>query len=138
MKLILPLLLSTLLSHAQTSVLGKWKTVDEETNEEKSIIEIFERNGKVFGKIVKIFTQEDPDPICEACPEDDPRYRKKVIGMEIIQNMEKGDNEYSEGSILDPQDGKIYRCKLWIEDENLKVRGYWGPFYRTQTWKRVH
>jgi uncharacterized protein (DUF2147 family) len=138
MKLIFPLLFWAFLANAQSSVLGKWKTVDEETGEEKSVIEIFERNGKVFGKIVKIFTQEDPDPICEACPEDDPRYRKKVIGMEIIQNMEKGDNEYSEGSILDPQDGKIYRCKLWIEDENLKVRGYWGPFYRTQTWKRVH
>jgi uncharacterized protein (DUF2147 family) len=138
MKLIFPLLFWAFLANAQSSVLGKWKTVDEETGEEKSVIEIFERNGKVFGKIVKIFTQEDPDPICEACPEDDPRYRKKIIGMEIIQNMEKDDNEYSEGSILDPQDGKIYRCKLWVEDENLKVRGYWGPFYRTQTWKRVH
>jgi uncharacterized protein (DUF2147 family) len=138
MKLIFPLLFWAFLADAQTSVLGKWKTVDEETGEEKSVIEIFERNGKVFGKIVKIFTQEDPDPICEACPEDDPRYRKKIIGMEIIQNMEKEGNEYSHGSILDPQDGKIYRCKLWIEDENLKVRGYWGPFYRTQTWKRVH
>ncbi len=138
MKLIFPLLFCAFLADAQSSVLGKWKTVDEETGEEKSVIEIFERNGKVFGKIVKIFTQEDPYPICEECPEDDPRYRKKIIGMEIIQNMEKGDNEYSEGSILDPQDGKIYRCKLWIEDENLKVRGYWGPFYRTQTWKRVH
>lgn len=138
MKLIFPLLFWAFLANAQSSVLGKWKTVDEESGEEKSVIEIFERNGKVFGKIVKIFTQEDPDPICEACPEDDPRYRKKIIGMEIIQNMEKEDNEYSEGSILDPQDGKIYRCKLWIEDENLKVRGYWGPFYRTQTWKRVH
>jgi uncharacterized protein (DUF2147 family) len=138
MKLIFPLLFWTLLANAQTSVLGKWKTVDDETGEEKSVIEIFERNGKVFGKIVKIFTQEDPDPICEECPADDPRHRKKIIGMEIIQNMEKVGNEYSQGSILDTQDGKIYRCKLWTEDEKLKVRGYWGPFYRTQTWKKVH
>ena len=138
MKLIFPLLFWTLLANAQTSVLGKWKTVDEETGEEKSVIEIFERNGEVFGKIVKIFTQEDPDPICVECPADDPRHRKKIIGMEIIQNMKKVGNEYSQGSILDPQDGKIYRCKLWTEDENLKVRGYWGPFYRTQTWKKVH
>ena len=138
MKLIFPLLFWTLLANAQTSVLGKWKTVDDETGEEKSVIEIFERNGEVFGKIVKIFTQEDPDPICEECPADDPRHRRKIIGMEIIQNMEKVGNEYSQGSILDPQDGKIYRCKLWTEDEKLKVRGYWGPFYRTQTWKKVH
>ena len=138
MKLVLPLLFSTLLSYSQTSVIAKWKTVDESTGEEKSIIEIFERNGKVYGKIVKIFTPEDPDPKCDKCPEEDPRYNKKIIGMEIIKDMQIGDNEYSQGTILDPQDGKIYRCKLWIEDTGLKVRGYWGPFYRTQTWKKVH
>ena len=67
MKLVLPLLFSTILVYGQTSVLGKWKTVDE-SGEEKSIIEIFERNDKVYGKIVRIFTQEDPDPICDQCP----------------------------------------------------------------------
>jgi uncharacterized protein (DUF2147 family) len=137
MKLIF-LLFPTFFCYGQSSVLGKWKTVDESTGEEKSIIEIFERNGKVFGKIVKIFTEVDPDPICEECPKDDPRYRKKIIGMEIIKNMEKDGDEYSDGNILDPQDGRIYRCKMWIADNGLKVRGYWGPFYRTQTWKRVH
>jgi uncharacterized protein (DUF2147 family) len=131
-------MLPAFLSFAQTSVIGKWKTVDESTGEEKSIIEIFERNGKVYGKIVKIFTPEDPDPVCDKCPEDDSRYKKKIIGMEIIKNMQKGEKEYSQGSILDPQDGKIYRCKLWLEGSDLKVRGYWGPFYRTQTWKKVH
>jgi uncharacterized protein (DUF2147 family) len=138
MKLILPLLLSALLSQAQTSVLGKWKTVDEETGEEKSIIEIFERNGKIYGKIAKIFNKENPDPVCNKCPVDDPRHQKKIIGMEIITDMEKVDNEYTRGSILDPQDGRIYRCRLWTEGEELKVRGYWGPFYRTQTWKKVN
>jgi uncharacterized protein (DUF2147 family) len=58
--------------------------------------------------------------------------------MEIINNMEKSGNEYSQGSILDPKDGKIYRCKMWIAEGSLRVRGYWGPFFRTQTWKRVH
>ncbi len=138
MKVILPLLLSTLLSYSQTSVIGKWQTVDESTGEEKSIIEIFERNGKVYGKIVKIFTHEDPDPVCEECPEDDPRYKRKIIGMEIIKDMQKDKTEYAEGNILDPQDGKIYRCRMWSEGNKLKVRGYWGPFYRTQTWKKVN
>ena len=138
MKLVLLFLCSTLLSYGQTSVIGKWKTVNESTGEEKSIIEIFENNGKLYGKIVKIFTLEDPDPKCDKCPAEDPRYNKKIIGMEILKDMQKGENEYTQGSILDPQDGKIYRCKLWIEDGGLKVRGYWGPFYRTQTWKKVH
>ena len=137
MKLVFPLVLSTFLSYGQTSVLGKWMTVDESSGEEKSIVEIFERNGKVYGKIVRIFTTEDPDPLCEECPDDDPRFRKKIIGMEIIKDMKKGKDEYSQGNILDPQDGRIYKCKLWTEDGALKVRGYWGPFYRTQTWKKV-
>ena len=54
--------------------------------------------------------------------------------MEILRDMKKSDSEYSEGTILDPNNGKIYRCKIWIEDNNLKLRGYWGPFFRTQTW----
>ena len=43
---------------------------------------------------------------------------------------------WSGGKILDPGNGKIYRCKIWLKDGELKVRGYFGPFYRTQTWRR--
>ena len=106
MKLVFLLLFSSSLTFGQTSVLGKWKTVDE-SGEEKSIVEIFERNEKVYGKIVKILTTEDPDPVCEQCPEDDPLFGKKIVGMEIIKDLKKVEDEYSQGSILDPQDGKI-------------------------------
>ena len=58
--------------------------------------------------------------------------------MEIIKGMKKSGDEYSEGNILDPEVGKIYSCKLWIEGNDLKVRGYWGPFYRTQTWHKAN
>lgn len=126
-------------SQAQ-SVLGNWKTIDDETNEAKSIVEISERNGKIYGKIVKLFRNpdEDPDPLCTECPSDDSRYNQKVLGMEIIRNMEPDGVEFNGGSILDPKVGKIYRCRLWIEEKNLKVRGYWGPFYRTQTWLKAN
>jgi len=131
------LLLSVASGYSQ-SILGKWKTIDDETNEAKSIVEIGERDGEVFGKIIKLFRKpgEDPDPLCDQCPQDDSRYNKKVLGMEIIKNMKADDGDYTGGSILDPKVGKIYRCRLWLEGENLKVRGYWGPFYRTQTWHR--
>lgn len=121
------------------SIAGKWKTLDDNTGEEKSIVDISEKGGKFYGKVIKIFRDpgEDPDPVCDECPKDDPRYKKKIIGLEIIQNMKKSGDEYSDGNILDPENGKIYRCRIWIEDSDLKVRGYWGPFYRTQTWKRV-
>lgn len=141
MKRILSLLflIITVSVCAQPSVIGKWKTIDDATEKEKSIVEIVDRDGKLFGRIVKIFPDpgEDPDPLCTECPDDDSRYKKKIIGMEIIKDMVKSGDEYSEGTILDPEPGKIYRCKLWLEGDELKVRGFWGPFYRTQTWKRV-
>ena len=126
------------LGSAQT-IVGKWTTIDDNSGEEKSVIEIFEKGGKYFGKITKLFRDpgEDPDPVCDECESDDPRYKKKIIGMEIIRNMEKSGNDYEHGDILDPENGKVYKCKLWIEGNELKVRGYWGPFFRTQSWKKA-
>lgn len=137
MKTIITLLLIAVsFSGFGQSLVGKWKTIDDTSGKEKSIVEIFERQGKVYGKIIKIFPDpgEDPDPLCNKCPEDDARYKKKIIGMEIIQHMVAAGKEWVDGKILDPEAGKIYTCKLWLEGNSLKVRGYWGPFYRTQTW----
>ncbi|HCY85066.1 MAG TPA: DUF2147 domain-containing protein [Desulfobacteraceae bacterium] len=124
---------------AQTSIIGKWKTIDDETNEPKSIVQIFEKDGKYYGKIVKLFRKpgEDPNPICDDCKDDDDRKNQPITGMEIIRDLEKGGDKYKDGTILDPKDGKIYDCKLWVEDGTLKVRGYIAFFYRTQTWHPV-
>lgn len=124
---------------AQMSIHGKWKTIDDNSSEPRSIIEITEKAGKLYGRILKIFPKpnEDPDPICDKCDATDPRYRRKIINMEILQDLKKDGEEYSGGHILDPENGRVYRCKIWLEGEILKVRGYWGPFYRTQTWLRA-
>ena len=140
MKLLLiPALLVTISLHGQ-GIIGKWKTIDDASGEEKSIVEIFEKGGKVFGKVTRIFPKpgDDPDPVCDECQSDDPRHKKKIIGMEIITAMEPDEGQYTNGEILDPENGRVYRCKLWLEGGDLKVRGYWGPFYRTQTWKKVN
>ena len=139
MRLLLLLCLIPSLGFSQESVIGKWKTIDDNTGEARSVVEILETNGLIFGKVVRIFPRPElePDPICKKCSPDDPRYNKKVIGMEIIRKMEKNGNAYSGGDILDPENGRVYRSKIWVEDGVLKVRGYWGPFYRTQTWLRA-
>jgi len=139
MRILTLLFLLPVAAMAQSPILGKWKTIDDNTGKEKSILEITERGGKAYGKILKIFPLpgENPDPVCDKCGEEDARYKKKIIGMEIIKDMEKDGDEYTDGTILDPENGKIYRCKLWVEGKDLKVRGYWGPLFRTQTWKRV-
>jgi len=124
------------------SIEGKWKTIDDNSGKERSIVEIYKKGDKYFGKIIELYREpgEDPDPLCDACEKDDPRYNQKVIGMEIIQDMEydEKDNEYDSGTILDPENGNTYDCKLWISDDgNLKVRGYVAFFFRTQTWLPV-
>jgi len=118
---------------AQT-IFGKWKTIDDETGKPKSIVEIYEKNGKAYGKVIKLFREphEDQDPICDKCTDD--RKDKKVLGMEIIRDMEKDDDEWDDGTIMDPKKGTIYDCKMWVEDGKLQVRGYIAFFFRTQTW----
>lgn len=125
------------------SVVGKWKTIDDETKKEKSIVEIYIQEGKLYGKIIQLFREpgEDPDPVCEECDKDDPRYMKKVAGMVIMEGLEKSnDKEWEDGNILDPKNGKVYGCNVeLLSDDKLKLRGYIGfsLLGRTQYWYRV-
>ncbi len=121
------------------SITGLWKTIDDETGDEKSIVKLYEEDGKYFGRIVKLFRKagEEQNPVCDECPADDPRKDQPLIGMEIIKNLEKSGDVYKGGTILDPGKGKIYKCKLWLEEGKLQVRGYVAFFFRTQTWLPV-
>ena len=125
-------------THSQ-SVIGKWKTIDDETGKAKSIVEIYEKDGKLYGKIIELFREpgEVQDPVCEECPGD--RKGQKINGMEIIRDMEQDGSEYDEGTIHDPKTGKVYDCKLWLNEDDpnkLMVRGYVAFFFRTQEWIR--
>jgi len=135
MKLLTTILLSTIITGLNAQdIFGKWKTIDDDTGKARSIVEIYKKDGKAFGKILKLFREpeEEQDPICDECT--DYRKGEKVIGLTIITGMELDDDEWEDGEILDPENGKVYDCKLWVEDGNLKVRGYIAFFYRTQTW----
>ncbi|MFY0650770.1 MAG: DUF2147 domain-containing protein [Cyclobacteriaceae bacterium] len=131
--LLISFLFCVQLSFAQ-DIVGKWTSIDDNSGKERSIVEIYKKEDKYFGKIVGMYLEPDEpkDPVCDQCTDD--RKDKKIMGMEIIRNMEKDDDEYSGGEIMDPENGKIYRCKLWIEDGKLMVRGYVAFFYRTQEW----
>lgn len=117
-------------------IVGKWKTIDDETGKEKSIVEIFIKNGKAYGKIIELLNPEKKDAVCDLCDEGDDRKDKKVLGMEIVRGLEKDGNEWEDGTILDPNNGKVYDCKIWVEGGDLQVRGYIAFFFRTQTWKK--
>ncbi|TLM74765.1 DUF2147 domain-containing protein [Microbulbifer harenosus] len=123
------LLLSTQLAFAD--VVGRWKTIDDETGQPKSIVEIYEQGGKYYGRVVDLLTKPD-DTVCDACP--GALKGQKIVGMNVITDMVKKGDVYEGGKILDPAKGKVYDCKMWLEGGNLMVRGYLGFFYRTQTW----
>ncbi|MCB0515327.1 MAG: DUF2147 domain-containing protein [Chitinophagales bacterium] len=130
----------TLGVQAQSSVLGKWKTIDDETNKPKSIVEVYEENGKVYGKILKLFRgpDEDQDPDCTKCTDD--RKNQRIIGMQIIRDMKNHGDYWDDGTIVDPKNGKVYSCQLTLKNDNeLDVRGYLGFSFigRSQTWIRV-
>ena len=122
-------------------IVGNWKTIDDKTNQPKSIIRIELVDQKLQGTVVKIFTApgDRPDPVCEQCK--DHRKDKPVIGMTIMSGLKKTSSTLWEGGeILDPNNGSIYKVKLNLDAEAklLSVRGYVGvPMVgRTQTWIR--
>lgn len=125
-------------SMSAQSVVGKWKSIDDETGEAKSIIEIYEKDGKVYGKIAEILNKDRKDAVCEKCK--GSKKNKPVLGMVIIKGLKKKGNEYKGGTILDPEKGKEYTCKIWVDENDnnkLNVRGYVALFFRTQNWIRV-
>jgi uncharacterized protein (DUF2147 family) len=121
-------------ARAQGSPVGVWETIDDETHKPTAHVEIWEKDGKYFGKIVKLLV-DPPDTLCTKC--EGARKNQRVLGMTILWDLKKDDDEYSGGRILDPKNGKTYRCKIWREGNTLKVRGYLFIFYRTQKWNLV-
>ena len=121
-------------------ITGYWTTIDDNTGKERSVVHIYKQGNEFFGKVVKINTEpgDDPNPVCDDCDTDDDRYNQSILGMEIIRNLKKDGSEFTGGDILDAENGTVYRCSLWLDGDDLKVRGYVAFFYRTQTWKRFN
>ena len=123
--------------HAQNTPVGVWKTIDDDTKQEKSLVRITESGGIVTGKIEKLLNHTEPNPVCDKCSDD--RKGKPITGMSIIEGLKQSGEVWEGGEILDPNNGKVYRVRLKpVENgKKLEVRGYIGPFFRTQTWIRV-
>lgn len=134
----LAILLVTISTLSAQGVVGKWKTIDDNSGEAKSIVEIYEQDGKVYGKIIEIFNKEREDALCTECEGADKD--TPIKGMVFIRDLEKDGDEYNGGKILDPETGTLYKCYIELEEANkLKVRGYIGfaLIGRTQYWVRA-
>ncbi|WP_304143494.1 DUF2147 domain-containing protein [Mesoflavibacter zeaxanthinifaciens] len=129
------LLLFFSLSMSAQDIFGEWQTINNK-GEEKSIVKIYEENGVVYGKIVKINDQSKVNALCTKCEGDDNN--KPILGLIIIKDAVKDGKYYEGGTILDPQNGNTYKLRLAINDKGqLQVRGYLGFIYSTQYWEKV-
>lgn len=139
-SIVFSLLVFASAASAAQSVTGKWKTIDDQTGEARSVVELTLRNGMLYGEIVDMYLREGEtmDATCDLC--DDDRKGQRILGMQIIRDLKRDDDEWEDGTILDPESGKVYDCKIWLDADNpdrLRVRGYLYLFYRTQTWVRM-
>jgi uncharacterized protein (DUF2147 family) len=139
MKLILSIVVFFIfqVSFSQT-IFGKSKTVDDETGIENGIVEIYEKAGKVYGRIIEILEKEKKHFKCEMCEGEDKN--KPVLGLVIIKGLKKKGDFYEGGKLTDPKNGKSYHCKMNLDGKDkLIVRGYIGIslFGRSQTWFRI-
>jgi uncharacterized protein (DUF2147 family) len=122
------------------SPVGRWKTVDDATGKVKSVVVVWEQDRKLYGKIEKLVDPDakDPDPRCTRC--EGEMKDRPIIGLRILWDFKEDGNQWSGGKILDPDNGKVYRCSVTVEDggKKLKVRGFiaFSLLGRTQHWLR--
>lgn len=132
-------LFSALPMAAQVSqIVGDWVTVDDKTQEQRSVVHIYKAtDGLYYGKITKLLVG-DPNEKCTECTGADKD--KPVQGLIIIRAFEEKDGKLvsgEKGRVLDPENGKTYYGKIWVENGKLILRGSLdkkGILGRSQTW----
>ena len=137
----LGLLMAATAAFAQATPTGLWKTIDDKTGKERSLIRITEAGGVYTGRIEKSLDPgSQPNAVCDKCA--DERKGKPLIGMALIRSVKQNADDkelFDGGDITDPDNGKVYKVRLKPLEagKKLEVRGFIGPFYRNQTWVRV-
>ena len=136
----LSFLIPVLLSAQPDTPEGRWKTIDDETGEAKSIVEIFAKRGKYYGKIAEIISG-NAQALCEECG--GAKKNKPILGLEIIEDLVASEDDpytWEDGTILDPRKGASYGLTAWFDEgepDVLYIRGrHWTGLYRTQKWIR--
>ncbi|MBM3351137.1 MAG: DUF2147 domain-containing protein [Betaproteobacteria bacterium] len=138
-----PILLLLTLSQAAfaetATPAGLWRTIDDNSGKPRSLVRITEHNGEYSAVIEKgLLATDTGDAVCDKCT--DARKGKRIIGMTIVEGIKFKEGNYEGGEILDPENGKTYRCKMKLDEtgNKLEVRGYIGISLigRSQFWTR--
>ena len=131
---------------------GFWLSVDEKSGKATGGWEIYVSGGKLFGRVLSL-AEKPQDQIAtnakesyEGFPVAGKVNEMKVVGTTWIFNLslEKQPGSWSGGYVVDPTDGKMYRCEITFHPQNgkkylsdtLEMRGKVGPFGRSQYWQK--
>jgi len=126
----------TISTNAQT-IFGQWENRDEDTGNVDSVIEVYEKEGKAYAKIIEITDPAKKNNVCDKC--EGTNKDKPILGMDILTGLSKDGDEWSGGEIVDPKKGSVYNCFIELKGKDkLKVRGFVGValFGRTVYWHR--
>jgi len=138
-KVLFTILIFTIsISINSQTIFGKWETRNEDTNKVDSVVEIYQKERKAYAKIIEIKDPAKRDVDCIYCEGENKG--KPVLGLEILTGLEKDGDEWSGGEILDPRNGKVYKCYIeLVKNDKLKLRGYVGIalFGKTRYWYRA-
>ncbi len=121
------------------SPIGYWQTISDVTGQPQSIVHIYESRGRLFARVDTVLVTEGVPATCVKCRDD--RKGAPLVGLIIMRNMRNAGDDYRDGDILDPESGKVYRCRMTMDvtGQRLTVRGYIGISLlgRSQVWHRV-
>jgi uncharacterized protein (DUF2147 family) len=124
---------------AQTAdaILGSWANPNGQDH-----ILIYKKGNKYYGKLdwIKYPNDEQGKPKTDKNNPDPALRSRPDLGLELLKDfVYDGDNVYNDGTVYDPKNGKTYSCKMTLDGNNLKIRGYIGIslFGRSEIWARV-
>jgi uncharacterized protein (DUF2147 family) len=133
---------------------GYWLSVDEKTGKVTAGWEIYQQGGKLYGRILSL-ADHAPDVLADKCKESYPNFpaagkvnRMPVTGTPWIFGLtpDRQSGQWSGGNVIDPNDGKIYRCKIIFhaadggkyKTDTLEMRGEIGlGIGRSQFWQKA-
>jgi uncharacterized protein (DUF2147 family) len=120
-------------------LIGVW-----EPSHGKARVKVEKIGNKYFGKIVWLREPDDPNtgqPKVDKNNPDEAMRSTPLRGYRILKDfIYSGKNEWSEGTIYDPENGSTYSCVITMKDANtLDIRGFIGvkALGRTDVWKRL-
>jgi len=135
--LLATLLLLSMMTTAESTIPGYWKSIDDQTGEVTAYWKLEVKDNQLLGYLVNYLGMQ-PDNVCIECTGELQAFFEQPISDTAWLNLSKNrDGIWQDGYIIDSGKGEKYKAKVWIENGNLKMRGYIGFFFRTQTWLRT-